>query len=79
MRTSFTESKWFLTNKLPSFADYLSNGMITSTYYLLPSAAFLGVDGASEDVIKWMSTNPKLFVALTTHTRLANDVGSHKV
>ncbi|XP_027155050.1 vetispiradiene synthase 2-like [Coffea eugenioides] len=78
MRTSFTQSKWFLTNKLPSFADYLSNGMITSSYYLLPSAAFLGVDGASEDVIKWMSTNPKLFVALTTHARLTNDVGSHK-
>nr|XP_027083589.1 viridiflorene synthase-like [Coffea arabica]XP_027102276.1 viridiflorene synthase-like [Coffea arabica] len=78
MRTSFTQSKWFLTNKLPSFADYLSSGMITSTYYLLPSAAFLGVDGASEDVIKWMSTNPRLFVALTTHARLTNDVGSHK-
>ncbi|CDP18842.1 unnamed protein product [Coffea canephora] len=77
-RTSFTQSKWFLANELPSFSDYLSNGMVTSTYYLLSAAAFLGMDSASEDVINWMSTNPKFFVALTTHARLANDVGSHK-
>ena len=80
MRTSFSQSKWFLTNEFLSFAHYLSNGLITSTYYLLAAAAaFLGMDTASEDVINWMSTNPKLFVAFATHARLINDVGSYKV
>ncbi|XP_027182188.1 viridiflorene synthase-like [Coffea eugenioides] len=51
-RTSFTQSKWFLTNELPPFADYLSNSLITSTYYLLAAAAFLGMDSASEDFEK---------------------------
>ncbi|KAL3500740.1 hypothetical protein ACH5RR_039833 [Cinchona calisaya] len=79
MRASFTQSKWFLTSEFPSFADYMIIALITSSYYLIPAAAFLGLDNATEDVINWMSTNPKLFIALTKHARLLNDVGSYKI
>lgn len=30
----FIEAKWFLEEKLPPFAEYLSNGMITGGFYL---------------------------------------------
>ncbi|XP_027083600.2 sesquiterpene synthase 31-like [Coffea arabica] len=79
MRTSFTQSRWFFTNKLPSFADYLSNGAITIGAILVSSAALLYMDCASEDVINWLSTNPKLMAAYSTHMRLMNDFGGHKV
>ncbi|XP_027082447.2 vetispiradiene synthase 2-like [Coffea arabica] len=42
------------------------------------SAAFMGMDSATKDVMDWMPTHPKLFVALGKHTRLLNDVGSYK-
>ena len=74
-----TQSRWFLTKELPSFADYISNGAITIGAYLIASAGFLDMDSASEDVINWMSTNPKLMVAYSTHSRLINDYGGHKV
>ena len=79
VRTNFAQSKWFLASELPSFADYLSNGLITTAYYPLASAAFMGMDSATKDVMDWMPTHPKLFVALGKHTRLLNDVGSYKV
>ncbi|XP_071918653.1 viridiflorene synthase-like [Coffea arabica] len=78
MRTNLTQSRWFLTKELPSFADYISNGAITIGAYLIASAGFLDMDSASEDVINWMSTNPKLMVAYSTHSRLINDYGGHK-
>ncbi|XP_027182158.1 viridiflorene synthase-like [Coffea eugenioides] len=78
MRTSFTQSRWFFTNKLPSFADYLSNGAITIGAILVSSAALLYMDCALEDVINWLSTNPKLMAAYSTHMRLMNDFGGHK-
>ncbi|XP_071917183.1 vetispiradiene synthase 1-like [Coffea arabica] len=78
MRTSFTQSRWFFTNKLPSFADYLSNGAITIGAILVSSAALLYMDCALEDVINWLSTNRKLMAAYSTHMRLMNDFGGHK-
>ncbi|XP_027182173.1 viridiflorene synthase-like [Coffea eugenioides] len=78
MRTSLTQSKWFLTRELPSFAEYLKIGMVTSTYYLLPAAGFLVMESATDDAVKWLLSNPKLIQGITKHGRMINDVGTHE-
>ncbi|XP_027084244.2 vetispiradiene synthase 2-like [Coffea arabica] len=78
MRASLTQSKWFLTRELPSFAEYLKIGMVTSTYYLLPAAGFLVMESATDDAVKWLLSNPKLILGITKHRRMINDVGTYE-
>ncbi|KAG8633416.1 hypothetical protein MANES_18G102125v8 [Manihot esculenta] len=69
------EAKWFNNGYVPSMRDYIENGLITSTYSVLPSASFIGIEkvvGTKE--YHWLETNPKIVVASKLICRLMDDV-----
>ncbi|KAL3537129.1 hypothetical protein ACH5RR_000495 [Cinchona calisaya] len=76
--TSYIESGWFVARELPTFPDYLSNGLITGLSYILITATFAAMEHATEDVFHWLSKNPKIAVASAKICRLINDVGSYE-
>ncbi|KAG6393439.1 hypothetical protein SASPL_147680 [Salvia splendens] len=77
-RCYYEEAKWFLEGNLPTFEEYLKNGLITSTFgYLVPSC-FMGIGFARKEDFEWLSKKPKILVAAFTIGCLVGDVGSYE-
>ncbi|KAK7272320.1 hypothetical protein RJT34_28836 [Clitoria ternatea] len=56
------EAKWFNSGYMPSFREYLDNGVISSgSYMALVHATFLIGDGLSKETISMMKPYPRLF------------------
>ncbi|PIN04515.1 5-epiaristolochene synthase [Handroanthus impetiginosus] len=43
------EAKWLITGYMPPFADYRANGFITSTYHVLATISFFGMNSAAKE------------------------------
>lgn len=79
VRSYYIEAEWFIEGKIPSFQKYLSNALITGTYYLLAPASLLGMKSASKKTFDWMMNKPKILVASATIGRVIDDVATYKV
>ncbi|PIN19321.1 5-epiaristolochene synthase [Handroanthus impetiginosus] len=73
-----TEAKWFAEGHVPSFADYMANGCITSTYNVITTASYLGMDSATKEAFGWVKKQHKLQVATAILGRIMNDTASYK-
>ncbi|CAI9115033.1 OLC1v1015867C1 [Oldenlandia corymbosa var. corymbosa] len=78
VRTSYTQSCWFLNRELPTFQEYTEVGLITSTNYLLTPASLLFMESYTEDVFNWLEKNPEIVVAGAKFGRFINDIASHE-
>ncbi|CAI9785744.1 unnamed protein product [Fraxinus pennsylvanica] len=76
VRSYGTEARWFFGEQMPTFTEYLSNGLLTSTYCLMSAAALMGVKSATKETYDWHWANPKILTAACSIGRLRNDVAS---
>ncbi|XP_076931763.1 (E)-beta-farnesene synthase-like [Bidens hawaiensis] len=74
------EAKWLNDGHTPTFEEYMSVSMVTSTYGVVIGRSFVGrVDHmVTEDTFKWVATYPPIFKSASTIIRLMNDIVSHK-
>lgn len=79
VRSYNVEAKWFIEGHMPPVSEYLSNALVTSTYYLLTTAAYLGMKSATEQDFEWLSTNPKILEANVTLCRVTDDIATYEV
>ncbi|KDP35342.1 hypothetical protein JCGZ_10983 [Jatropha curcas] len=79
VRAYFVEAKWFNEGYVPPFEEYISNGLVSSTYSVLPAASFIGLEnvvGSKE--YEWVKENPKIVNASKLISRLMDDVTTHE-
>ncbi|KAH0713900.1 hypothetical protein KY289_009859 [Solanum tuberosum] len=79
VRSYNVEAKWFIEGHMPSVSEYLSNALVTSTYYFLTTAAYLGMKSATKQDFEWLSTNPKILEANVTFCRITDDIATYEV
>ncbi|XP_059309636.1 viridiflorene synthase-like [Lycium ferocissimum] len=79
VRSYHIEAQWFIEGKIPSFKEYLSNALITGTYYLLAPASLLGIRSASMTAFDWMMNKPKILVASALIGRVIDDIATYKI
>nr|TKS11592.1 hypothetical protein D5086_0000071850 [Populus alba] len=64
---------------VPTFDEYVRNGLATSTYGVIMAASFLGMEEvAGGEEFEWLKSNPKIIKAGKMIGRLRNDVVSHE-
>ncbi|XP_049379109.1 vetispiradiene synthase 2-like [Solanum stenotomum] len=79
VRSYNVEAKWFIEGHMPSVSEYLGNALVTSTYYLVTTAAYLGMKSATEQDFEWLLTNPKILEANVTFCRVIDDIATYDV
>lgn len=80
VRAYITEARWFNSDYVPTLEEYISNGVISSTYPILITLSFCGMgEVASKDTFDWLFTEPKLLYAASGLARLIDDIRSHEV
>ncbi|KAL0297342.1 UNVERIFIED_CONTAM: Viridiflorene synthase [Sesamum radiatum] len=79
VRSYNIEAKWFLEGYMPPFADYMANGFITSTYYLLATTSFIGMESAPKEAFDWLMKKPKIQVANVTICRVVDDIATYEI
>ncbi|RDX63322.1 putative terpene synthase 11, partial [Mucuna pruriens] len=73
------EAKWFNNGYIPTFREYLDNGVISSgSYMALVHATFLIGDGFSKETISMMNPYPRLFSCSGEILRLWDDLGTSR-
>ncbi|XVF26423.1 hypothetical protein REPUB_Repub14bG0015200 [Reevesia pubescens] len=71
------ETKWNHDGYIPTFEEYMTVSMKTTTYYPLIAISFIGV-GAGTDAFEWLRQDPKIMKATNVIGRLMDDIVSHK-
>ncbi|XP_011069502.2 vetispiradiene synthase 2-like, partial [Sesamum indicum] len=79
VRSYNIEAKWFIEGYMPPFADYMTNGFITSTYYLLAATSFIGMNAVTKEAFDWLVGKPKIQVANVTICRIVDDVATYEI
>ncbi|XP_057799416.1 vetispiradiene synthase 2-like [Salvia miltiorrhiza] len=79
VRSYNIEAKWFIKGYMPPFSEYMANGFITSTYYLLAATSFLGVASATSHAFDWLVNEPRIQVANVTICRVIDDVATYEI
>ncbi|CAO2836013.1 unnamed protein product [Amaranthus hypochondriacus] len=75
------EAKWCHQKYVPTYEEYMKNGIVTSPYQHGAVASFLGMgDIADKEVFEWACQEPmpKIIEASAVIHRLMNDMGSHE-
>ncbi|KAK7402011.1 hypothetical protein VNO78_13940 [Psophocarpus tetragonolobus] len=73
------EAKWFNNGYIPTFKEYLDNGVISSgSYMALVHATFLIGDSLSRETISLMNPYPRLFSCSGEILRLWDDLGTSR-
>ncbi|XP_028761757.1 (-)-germacrene D synthase-like [Neltuma alba] len=73
------EAKWCNQGHIPTYEEYVKNGVVTSCYPLLEIASFLGLGNlATKHVFDWISNVPRIVRASAIICRLTDDTSSHK-
>ncbi|NP_001311620.1 5-epi-aristolochene synthase 2-like [Capsicum annuum] len=79
VRSYNVEARWFIKGHMPLVSEYLSNALITSTYYLLTTTSYLGMKSSTEQDFEWLSKNPKILKANATICRVIDDIATYEV
>ncbi|KAA3464753.1 putative terpene synthase 6 isoform X2 [Gossypium australe] len=73
------ETKWYHDGYVPTFEEYMSVAMKTSTFDVLLMISFIGMGKmAGREAFEWMQKDPKIMKALNIIGRLMDDIVSHK-
>ncbi|XP_028795997.1 (+)-gamma-cadinene synthase-like [Neltuma alba] len=68
-------AKWFNENYVPTTEQYLETAVITSCYSLLSTVSFFGLGHlATEDMFKWVTSQPKLVKVSSLICRAMDDI-----
>ncbi|KAF1859573.1 hypothetical protein Lal_00010157 [Lupinus albus] len=71
------EAKWFNKGYMPTFREYLNNGVISAgSYMAMVHATFLIGDSISKEIISMMKPYPRLFSCSGKILRLWDDLGT---
>ncbi|XP_054814459.1 (-)-germacrene D synthase-like [Prosopis cineraria] len=72
-----TEARWLYRNYIPTTEEYLSISTVTScvTFLSMSSFTYMG-DIVSEDIFKWVQTQPKIIKASSVIVRVMDDIVS---
>ncbi|PWA38992.1 10-epi-junenol synthase [Artemisia annua] len=71
------EAEWRHSGHIPSFQEYLKNGLSTSTYKVFSISSLMGMEeNVSKEALSWYETHPKILEALQIIGRLHNDVST---
>ncbi|XP_021863394.2 probable sesquiterpene synthase [Spinacia oleracea] len=74
------EAKWRHEEFVPSFDEYMRNGVFSSGYLYIAAAAYLGMgEDATKAAFDWVNENTKVLKASCIVGRLINDISSHKI
>ncbi|KAI3454012.1 hypothetical protein Pfo_010675 [Paulownia fortunei] len=79
VRSYNIEAKWFIEGYMPPFAEYMANGFITSTYYLLATTSYIGMTSATKEAFDWLMKKPKIQVANVTICRVIDDIATYAI
>ncbi|CAA3027396.1 vetispiradiene synthase 2-like [Olea europaea subsp. europaea] len=78
-RAYYVEAKWFIEGYLPPFSDYMSNALITCTYYYLTITSLQWMKFVTKEQFEWLSNKPKVLVASLIICRLIDDIATYEV
>ena len=75
------EATWCHQNYVPTYDEYMKNGVTASSCPYGVVACFLGMEEATKEAFEWATGKPipKVVAVASTSMRLLNDVYSHKV
>ena len=74
------EVKWYRDGYVPTFEEYMSVAMKTTTYDPVTTLLFIAMgEIARLDAFEWLQKDPRIMKALNVFGRLMNDIQSHKV
>jgi len=74
------EAQWADEGYVPTFDEYVRNGLATSTYAVITAASFVEMDEvAGREEYEWLNSNPKIIKAGKMIGRLMNDIAGHEV
>ncbi|CAK7350865.1 unnamed protein product [Dovyalis caffra] len=74
------EAQWAAKGHVPTFDEYVRNGLTTTVYGVIMAASFLGMEEvAGVEEYEWLKSNPKIVRAGKMIGRLMNDIVSHEV
>ncbi|KAK4491026.1 hypothetical protein RD792_001747 [Penstemon davidsonii] len=79
VRSYNIEAKWFIEGYMPPFDDYMTNGLVTSTYYLLATTSFIGMNSTPKEAFDWLMKKPKIQVANVTICRIIDDIATYEI
>ncbi|XP_027342918.1 probable terpene synthase 2 [Abrus precatorius] len=72
------EAKWCHQGYIPTYDEYIVNGVLTSTFPLMITS-FIGLgEFATEHVFDWIFSDPKIIKAVSVIGRVLDDMASHK-
>ncbi|GMI71133.1 Terpene Synthase 9 [Hibiscus trionum] len=75
----YAEFKWLHENYIPTFEEYMSAALVSSTYQLISIVSFVSMeDCITKETFIWAFNDPKFLRASTFIGRLINDVVSHQ-
>nr|UOW66203.1 sesquiterpene synthetase [Sindora glabra] len=73
-----TETKWGNEGYIPTYSEYKSNGVASSTYPL-QIISFVGLTTlATKELLNWISSDPNILKAASIIGRVWDDMASHK-
>ncbi|KAJ6349659.1 hypothetical protein OIU77_007107 [Salix suchowensis] len=79
VRGYHAEAEWADKCHVPTFDEYVLNGLATSAYGVIMAAFFLGLEEvAGVEEYEWLKSNPKIIKAAKMITRLMNDIVGHE-
>ncbi|KAK8527240.1 hypothetical protein V6N12_054462 [Hibiscus sabdariffa] len=75
----FAEVKWYRENCVPTMEEYMRVAIISCGGSLLSFTSLVGMgDELTPEIFNWAFNNPKIIVASTIHSRLFDDIITHK-
>jgi (-)-germacrene D synthase len=75
-----TEARWLNNKYKPTLEEYIRISTESCGYALVTTTCYIGMgDIATEDVFKWVSSEPKAMYAAFVICRLMDDLASNEV
>jgi (-)-germacrene D synthase len=75
-----TEARWLNNKYKPTLEEYIRISTESCGYAIVTTTCYIGMgDIATEDVFKWVSSEPKAIYAAIVICRLMDDLASNEV
>ncbi|CAI0629322.1 unnamed protein product [Linum tenue] len=75
VRAFLSHARWFAAGEVPTVEEYRRVGLHSSAYPPLACAALCGLgEKASKEAFEWLLSHPKIFVAVSDHCRVMDDI-----
>ncbi|NP_001268015.1 (-)-germacrene D synthase-like [Vitis vinifera] len=79
IQSYFVEAKWSNQGYIPTFDEYMSNGVVSGCCSLLIATSFVGMgDIVTKESFQWVLSRPTMIGASQIICRLMDDMASHE-